>query len=165
MALRDLRRCRQHDAFRFSTARARSEPRLLPGPDPTKVAGAPSSTTRAMWVAAMWARTVGEVCLKPKREARLVPRLLLRKAMPIVGDRFATVGSAMRARKLAELGSRSKRSTASRLYCWVRYDLLELVLPSGIPDPPGTPKPVKLSLLEHGEVQPLMTFPPRDESR
>jgi hypothetical protein len=69
------------------------------------------------------------------------------------------------ARKVGKLCSTSKRSMASRLYCYVRYDLPELVLPSGIPDPPGTAKPVKLSLLEHGEVQPRMVLPPATPPR
>jgi hypothetical protein len=79
--LRDLRGCRKHATFRFSIVRAPSEPWQPGRPEPKKVDGA-RSTTRAMWVAATWARTVGEVCLKPKREARLVPRLLFRNAMP-----------------------------------------------------------------------------------
>lgn len=120
-----------------------------------------------MWVAAGWARTVGEACLKPKREARLVPRLLFRNAMQTVVCASSTqlpgaktFVRQMPARQVGKLCSTSKRSTASRVYGYVRYELAELILPSGIPDPPGTPKPVKLSLLEHGQVQPRMVLPP-----
>jgi hypothetical protein len=56
-------------------------------------------------------------------------------------------------RRLCTQSVRMAKRSAARVYRYVRYELPELVFPSGFPDPPGTPKPVKLTLIQHGEVR------------